>query len=342
MRALISRAASAERWARVRTSPATTAKPRPCSPARAASTAALSARMLVWKAMPSMVPMMSEILREEALISSMVETTWRRPRRRAGRPRRRRPRAGWPGAPSRRCCAPSRSAAPSRWRSAAGCSRSARCGWTDRGCPRRSRCWRCRCCRCSSAPGRPACAANPASLPANAAVRRARRGPCTGRWALRSCAAMRRPAPWRLRWPEHRAVGDPHHAGQERHDQRAADHAGIGDLAVLHARFGTRGVDARARFRQQRTERGFQHLALRIGLAGVGERHRAVDQHARELLDHRGEQLVSRPARLPASRPAGGAGIAFLWRAAGRRRAASAAPGATGRRGDRPPPRCWR
>jgi hypothetical protein len=58
---LISRAASAERCARLRTSPATTAKPRPCSPARAASTAALSARMLVWKAMPSMVPMMSAI-----------------------------------------------------------------------------------------------------------------------------------------------------------------------------------------------------------------------------------------------------------------------------------------
>jgi hypothetical protein len=60
---LISRAASALRCARLRTSPATTAKPRPCSPARAASTAALSARMLVWKAMPSIVPMMSTILR---------------------------------------------------------------------------------------------------------------------------------------------------------------------------------------------------------------------------------------------------------------------------------------
>ena len=49
------------RWARLRTSVATTAKPRPCSPARAASTAALSARILVWKAMPSMTLMMSEI-----------------------------------------------------------------------------------------------------------------------------------------------------------------------------------------------------------------------------------------------------------------------------------------
>jgi methyl-accepting chemotaxis protein len=60
--ALISFAAAAERWARLRTSEATTAKPRPCSPARAASTAAFSARILVWKAMPSMTPMMSTIL----------------------------------------------------------------------------------------------------------------------------------------------------------------------------------------------------------------------------------------------------------------------------------------
>ena len=76
IKALISRAAEAERWARLRTSLATTAKPRPCSPARAASTAALSARMLVWKAMPSMVPMMSAIWRELVLISSIVATTW--------------------------------------------------------------------------------------------------------------------------------------------------------------------------------------------------------------------------------------------------------------------------
>src|SRR5450830_1185833 len=61
IRVLISLAASALRPARARTSPATTAKPRPCSPARAASTAAFSARMLVWKAMPSMTPMMSAI-----------------------------------------------------------------------------------------------------------------------------------------------------------------------------------------------------------------------------------------------------------------------------------------
>jgi hypothetical protein len=59
--ALISFATTAEWCARLRTSPATTAKPRPCSPARAASTVALSARMLVWKAMPSMTEMMSTI-----------------------------------------------------------------------------------------------------------------------------------------------------------------------------------------------------------------------------------------------------------------------------------------
>ncbi|MCY1294077.1 hypothetical protein D9M70_433590 [compost metagenome] len=73
--ALISLAAVALRCARLRTSPATTAKPRPCSPARAASTAAFSARMLVWKAMPSITPMMSTIFLDASLISSMVCTT---------------------------------------------------------------------------------------------------------------------------------------------------------------------------------------------------------------------------------------------------------------------------
>ena len=72
---LISLAASAERPARLRTSAATTAKPRPCSPARAASTAAFSARMLVWKAMPSMTPMMSAILWLLSVMLRMLSTT---------------------------------------------------------------------------------------------------------------------------------------------------------------------------------------------------------------------------------------------------------------------------
>src|SRR5450830_832872 len=50
-------------------------KPRPCSPARAASTAAFSARILVWKAMPSMTPMISAILRELSLMPFIVPTT---------------------------------------------------------------------------------------------------------------------------------------------------------------------------------------------------------------------------------------------------------------------------
>ena len=49
----VSFAAAALRWASDRTSSATTANPAPASPARAASTAALRARMLVWKAISS-------------------------------------------------------------------------------------------------------------------------------------------------------------------------------------------------------------------------------------------------------------------------------------------------
>ena len=64
---LISFAAAALRWARLRTSAATTAKPRPCSPARAASTAAFSARMLVWNAMPSITLMMSAIFFDDVV-----------------------------------------------------------------------------------------------------------------------------------------------------------------------------------------------------------------------------------------------------------------------------------
>ncbi len=73
---LISFAAPAERWASARTSLATTANPRPCSPARAASTAAFNARMLVWNAMPSITEMISAMRCDEASICSMVCTTW--------------------------------------------------------------------------------------------------------------------------------------------------------------------------------------------------------------------------------------------------------------------------
>src|SRR5205814_293623 len=73
--AFTSFAASALLCASALTSAATTAKPRPCSPARAASTAALSARMLVWKAMLSITPMMSSILRLDAEIVCIVATT---------------------------------------------------------------------------------------------------------------------------------------------------------------------------------------------------------------------------------------------------------------------------
>ena len=76
----MSLAACAERWARLRTSSATTAKPMPASPARAASTAALSARMLVWKAISSIVLMILEILPLDESISA-----WPSPSRAAWR-----------------------------------------------------------------------------------------------------------------------------------------------------------------------------------------------------------------------------------------------------------------
>ena len=67
---LISLAASAERCASARTSEATTAKPRPASPARAASTPALSASRLVWNAISSMTPMIWPICFDDLSIRS--------------------------------------------------------------------------------------------------------------------------------------------------------------------------------------------------------------------------------------------------------------------------------
>ncbi len=75
--ALMSLAASAERCARPRTSEATTAKPRPASPARAASTPALSASRLVWKAISSITPMIWLICCAERWISPIAATASR-------------------------------------------------------------------------------------------------------------------------------------------------------------------------------------------------------------------------------------------------------------------------
>ena len=73
-------AASEERCARLRTSEATTAKPRPASPARAASTAALSASRLVCRAISSITVMMSAIFFDDSSMRDIActasATTW--------------------------------------------------------------------------------------------------------------------------------------------------------------------------------------------------------------------------------------------------------------------------
>ena len=72
--AVVLAAASADLEASTRTSSATTAKPLPASPALAASTAALSARIFVWNAISSIVLMIFSIFLEVSLISFMAFT----------------------------------------------------------------------------------------------------------------------------------------------------------------------------------------------------------------------------------------------------------------------------
>ena len=56
----------AVRSARLRTSSATTAKPRPCSPARAASMAAFNANKLVWSAISRIVDTICPMVLDKA------------------------------------------------------------------------------------------------------------------------------------------------------------------------------------------------------------------------------------------------------------------------------------
>ena len=71
---VISFAASDERWASLPTSSATTAKPLPCAPARAASTAAFSASKLVCSAISVITPMISEICSDDCEIACIPFT----------------------------------------------------------------------------------------------------------------------------------------------------------------------------------------------------------------------------------------------------------------------------
>ncbi len=68
----VSFAARPLRCAKLRTSSATTAKPLPASPARAASTAALSANKFVWNATSSMVLIIFAVSSDDFLIADIA------------------------------------------------------------------------------------------------------------------------------------------------------------------------------------------------------------------------------------------------------------------------------
>ena len=79
---VISFAAAELLCARLRTSSATTANPRPCSPARAASTAAFNANRFVWKAISSIIliiPAIFSLLTEISFIALLISFTVKLP-----------------------------------------------------------------------------------------------------------------------------------------------------------------------------------------------------------------------------------------------------------------------
>ena len=112
----------------------------PCPARRArASTAAFSARILVWKAMPSITPTISAMRAELPEMARMVSTTpaTASPPRRATLPIR--PPCGWPRARCPRSASRWKPVPPCWPRSAPATRPAVRCGWKDRHCPRRFR-----------------------------------------------------------------------------------------------------------------------------------------------------------------------------------------------------------